>query len=232
MKYLQSAIISALIFGSSAVSAAPLAKGEIYIKDVSPSHWAYPAVKEVVEDYQIMKGDGRGNFAGYKTMSRYELASTVNNLIEFYNEEFAADRQDLSSLASIMEQFQEELRILEARLTSLNDKLALMEDSHGEDLSSLKTELAVSKEQIDVLEESGFIFDKLIKGTARDVKHVAYGFNHASPKTRKAAKHSMLEKPITQEWVGEELGSDIEVDAEVLIDTSSDLNGGYLIEAN
>lgn len=240
MRNINLLVILAILLGLSApsVSAAPFKSSQVLIRDVSPTHWAYDSVKEVVEDYQIMQGDGNGNFGGYRNMSRYELAATIANLIQFYNEEFAADREDLSSLANIMEQFQEELRILEARMASLNDKVANMEHILDTDGVAMKKQVAANTESIGVLEESGFIFDKLIKGTARDIKHVSYGFNHEPRWERvtreKSGNRYEHKKELSgdvgdQQWVSGEIKNEIE--GEVLSEVESSIeDDAYLIE--
>ena len=151
------------------------------LSDVDQNHWAYDSVKEVVEDYGIMRGDGTGRFFGYKQPTRYELATTISNLIKFYNEEFTADREDLTSLANIMEQFQQELRLLESQNADLRSQISRLE-------SGLEAKVAHNEEHIDTLRESGFIYDKVIKGTARDLKHIAYGFSHENEWAKRKAE--------------------------------------------
>lgn len=145
------------------------------VKDLPTSHWASGAVQEVV-DYGIMEGDGNGYFKGYKNLSRYEMAATINRLIEFYNQEFVADREDLSSLASIMEQFQGELRQLEGRVAQLNGELDVARKACGTQIARMSNDLDVAKGDIHGLQNEGFIYDDILKGTFHDVKYVFNGF--------------------------------------------------------
>ncbi len=233
MKRISASLLLSLGLFSSAVSAEaldPYAPKTVVLRDVSPSHWAYDDVKEVVEDYQIMKGYNGGNFAGYKNLTRYELASTISNMIKFYNQEFTADREDLTSLANIMEQFQEELRIVEARMLNLYRKVGSVERALNVDVADLKENVADNSGDIGVMQESGFILDKLVKGTARDIKHVAYGFSHKSPKERRLEREADLKD--AEDAL--ELQADTDV-AGQLIESRTDTlpnNGGgnYLIE--
>lgn len=188
------------------------------VRDIPTNHWAKDSVKEVVEDYGLMKGDGRGNFSGWKNLSRYELAVVLSNLLSFYNEEFAADREDLSSLANIMEQFQEELKILEARTAEMDAKLAEMEESHGGE-RNIGQRLVANEETVATMKESGFVLDKLVKGTARDLKHVAYGFSHTPRSSRKARykhKHGGAIKEVQATNGNGPINTTLEVEAEVL----------------
>lgn len=139
-------------------------------RDVSATHWANDAINNV-SDLEIMKGDPSGNFSGYRTLNRYELAVVIDNLMQVYNAEFAADREDLSNLVTIMEQFQDELRILEKRTAEISAKLDSI-STDDERTKELAQAVQLNNEQINSLQEKGFWVDTVIKGNYNDIKKV------------------------------------------------------------
>lgn len=179
------------------------------LRDVSSSHWAYGAVKEVVEDYQIMQGYPPGYFKGANTMTRYEFAVAISNLIGVYNKEFLADREDLSSLVHIMEQFQEELKMLTEKVSNMNEKISGLDNSISVikqnianiNLEELSNRLAGAEDRITELQNSGLVVDTLIKGTIRDVKKVGDSIGKLSSKIRTALKTDQEQTQVEQDLI-------------------------------
>lgn len=50
--------------------------------DVSPNHWAFTAIKNLMEKYKVMAGYPDMTFRGTKPVSRYELAAALNAILE------------------------------------------------------------------------------------------------------------------------------------------------------
>lgn len=50
--------------------------------DLSPNHWAFPAIKNLVDKYKVMGGYPDLTFRGTQPVSRYEAAQMLSNLIE------------------------------------------------------------------------------------------------------------------------------------------------------
>lgn len=59
--------------------------------DVKKSHWAYPAIEEVVDKYHIMSGFPDRTFQGAKTLSRYELAAALTKVVAVIESEKHVD---------------------------------------------------------------------------------------------------------------------------------------------
>ena len=73
--------------------------------DVTPDHWAYQALRSLVEKYRCISGSSEGNFNGNRAMNRYEFADALNNCL-------LKIRRSIGSLNNILPQ-QEELETLE-----------------------------------------------------------------------------------------------------------------------
>lgn len=56
------------------------------LTDVSESHWAYYALKNIVDKYKIMDGYPQKVFGGEQRLTRYEVASVLRRFVEFINE--------------------------------------------------------------------------------------------------------------------------------------------------
>jgi hypothetical protein len=155
-------------------------------EDVPMSHWARDSVKEISDEYKFMKGDPNGNFRGTSSVSRYELAVTLSRMLSFFNSEFDSSREDLNDVVSVMELFQNELKVLEDRNKEMSLKIQeldsglselnilISEIKSGKDLE--KDELLVRVKSVEELaqkaNEKGFFVDTLIMGPVNDVKHI------------------------------------------------------------
>ena len=89
--------------------------------DVSPNHWAYTAVNNLVEDYGCLAGYPDGTFRGNEAVTRYEFAAAMDACLGNFLQLVEQERQvDLG-------EFFEELEALEAELGTL-----LGEDTEAE----------------------------------------------------------------------------------------------------
>lgn len=52
------------------------------LSDVSPTDWAYQALKSLVEQYQVISGYPDGNFRGDRPLTRYEFAQILSATID------------------------------------------------------------------------------------------------------------------------------------------------------
>jgi len=60
------------------------------LTDIKEDHWATPAVRNIVNKYQIMVGYPDNTFKGYQTLTRYELAAVLRRFIEYVNRNITA----------------------------------------------------------------------------------------------------------------------------------------------
>jgi len=57
-------------------------EGEMSFSDVSPNHWAYRAIKKLVEEYGVLGGFPDGTFRGNRNLTRYEAAAMIAKVIK------------------------------------------------------------------------------------------------------------------------------------------------------
>ena len=82
--------------------------------DVSPNHWAYTAVNNLVDVYGCLSGYPDGTFRGNEAVTRYEFAAAMDACLGSFLQMVEQERQiDLG-------EFLEELDALEAELGTLS----------------------------------------------------------------------------------------------------------------
>lgn len=154
MKKLILVILAALFLTTAfATSSAGL------FSDMPEDHWAYEAVSNVV-DAGIMNGYPDGSFKGDKTVTRYELAETLNRMLSYVD---AADAS-LEELVFALSKKIAELSLSVSGSKQLSTDLA-------KDVAVLKTEMMAlvesmpSKEDIEAMskDNSDFLYSMILK---------------------------------------------------------------------
>lgn len=91
--------------------------------DVAPNHWAYTAIQELMEKYRIMGAYPDRTFRGQRTVTRYEIAAMLANVMDrFEHLEDAgtpATIQDVRVVDRLKDDFKVELVDLNTRLLAL-----------------------------------------------------------------------------------------------------------------
>ncbi|BAZ49000.1 carbohydrate-selective porin OprB [Nostoc sp. NIES-4103] len=104
------------------------------LEDVTPDHWAYEALRNLVEKYQCISGDGERNFNGNRAMSRYEFAAALNNCLlkvgrSIYSlDNKFANQEDLAVFQRLQAEFSQELQSITAKIDQLEDKTAFIQE--------------------------------------------------------------------------------------------------------
>jgi len=101
-------------------------EGEVNFSDLSPNHWAYKAVKKVVEEYGILGGFPDGTFKGSRNLSRYEAATIVVKLVEYMDQASAKGTNASSANKAIVDklkkEFMSEIDVVKADMKKLETK--------------------------------------------------------------------------------------------------------------
>lgn len=108
------------------------------LRDVNENHWAYEALRDLVEKYDVIEGYPDNTFRGERNATRWEMAAALNALIKSVGRDLArlgaekADRADLEKLARLQEEFRNELNALQARTDALEARAAAIEAKNEE----------------------------------------------------------------------------------------------------
>jgi hypothetical protein len=108
------------------------------LTDVNQSHWAYEALRDLVEKYDVIEGYPDHTFRGERNATRWELAAALNALIKSVGRDLArlgaekADKSDLETVARLQEEFKNELAALQARTDALESRASAIEAKNAE----------------------------------------------------------------------------------------------------
>lgn len=108
------------------------------LTDVNQNHWAYEALQDLVEKYDVIEGYPDHTFRGERTATRWELAAALNALIKSVGRDLArlgaekADKADLETLARLQDEFKNELAALQARTEALESRASAIEAKNAE----------------------------------------------------------------------------------------------------
>ncbi len=108
------------------------------LRDVDSSSWAYQALSDLVEKYDVIEGYPDYTFKGKRPATRYEMAAALNALIKAVGRDLArlgaekANKSDLATLARLQEEFRNELAAINARTTALESRASAIEAKNTE----------------------------------------------------------------------------------------------------
>ena len=150
------------------------------LSDIQGDEWAYKAVQGLVEKYDVLEGYPDGTYKGKKPTTRFELAAAVYDLATYFSDEIALDREDLAKLAKLLDEFSNDIKAIQGRVEQLEGKVTAVENR------TTTLEGQVAKHTAELLEHDkrlvyserrkGFIFERLVKGLAVDVRDFSRGF--------------------------------------------------------
>jgi hypothetical protein len=147
------------------------------LRDVSPTDWAYEALRSLVERYGCIVGYPDRTFRGNRATSRWEFAAGLNaclNTIErLLQENVAVLREDIEKLKRLAQEFEAELTALGARVSNLEERVAFLEDHQFSTTTKLRGETlftvssASGERALDFREQSLFNQGQLRNGRRR-----------------------------------------------------------------
>ncbi|MDJ0601434.1 MAG: iron uptake porin [Crocosphaera sp.] len=131
------------------------------LQDISPTEWAYEALRGLVERYGCIVGYPDRTFRGNRALSRYEFAAGLNacmNTIErLIQENVAVLREDIEKLKRLAREFEQELMALDARIDNLESRVSFLEDHQFSTTTKLTGEFVVGLTGITSGERNGGI---------------------------------------------------------------------------
>ena len=108
------------------------------LRDVDSSSWAYQALSDLVEKYDVIEGYPDYTFKGKRPATRYEMAAALNALIKSVGRDLArlgaekANKADLATLARLQDEFRNELAALNAKEAALESRASAIEAKNAE----------------------------------------------------------------------------------------------------
>lgn len=118
------------------------------LRDVSPTDWAFEALRSLVERYGCIVGYPDRTFRGNRALSRYEFAAGLNACMQQMERLIASSQtvvaEDLETLKRLMKEFENELAMLGARVDNLEARVAFLEDHQFSTTTKLRGEVVVA----------------------------------------------------------------------------------------
>ena len=104
------------------------------LRDVSPTDWAYEALRSLVDRYGCISGFPRRTYRGSQPLSRYEFAAGLNSCLNQIERLIASaassvEPADLETINRLSQEFEAELAALGGRVDELESRTAILEDN-------------------------------------------------------------------------------------------------------
>ena len=103
------------------------------LRDVSPTDWAYEALRSLVDRYGCISGFPSQTYRGDRSLTRYEFAAGLNSCLNQIERLLASsssvDRGDLATIERLSQEFDAELTAIGGRLDTLESRTAVLEDN-------------------------------------------------------------------------------------------------------
>jgi len=99
------------------------------LTDVTPRHWAYEALRDLVERYRCIDDFGERKFNGDRALSRYEFAAGLNLCLFKIKRLLSAletkvvSQKDLAAMQKLQEEFATELQATAGRIDQLEQRI-------------------------------------------------------------------------------------------------------------
>ena len=114
------------------------------LRDVSPTDWAYEALRSLVDRYGCIAGYPNQTYRGNQALTRYEFAAGLNSCLNQIERLIAStggvDQETLDTIARLTQEFEAELATLGGRVDELESRTAVLEDSQFSTTTKLKGE--------------------------------------------------------------------------------------------
>ena len=103
------------------------------LRDVSPTDWAYEALRSLVDRYGCISGFPNQTYRGSQPLSRYEFAAGLNSCLNQIERLIASTgsvgQEDIDTINRLGQEFEAELATLGGRVDELESRTAVLEDN-------------------------------------------------------------------------------------------------------
>lgn len=114
------------------------------LRDVSPTDWAYEALRSLVDRYGCIAGYPNQTYRGSQPLTRYEFAAGLNSCLNQIERLIASqggvDQETLDTIARLTQEFEAELATLGGRVDELESRTAVLEDNQFSTTTKLEGE--------------------------------------------------------------------------------------------
>lgn len=114
------------------------------LRDVSPTDWAYEALRSLVDRYGCIAGFPNQTYRGDQSLTRYEFAaglnSCLNQIERLISSQDSVSAEDLETVNRLTQEFEAELATLGGRVDEIESRTAALEDSQFSTTTKLQGE--------------------------------------------------------------------------------------------
>ena len=121
------------------------------LRDVSPTDWAYEALRSLVDRYGCISGFPNQTYRGNEPLTRYEFAAGLNSCLNQIERLIASgaggggvDPEQLQTIERLTQEFEAELATIGGRVDEIESRTAVLEDSQFSTTTKLKGEAIFS----------------------------------------------------------------------------------------
>ena len=118
------------------------------LRDVSPTDWAYEALRSLVDRYGCIAGFPNQTYRGDRPLSRYEFAAGLNSCLNQIERLIASSeaiiQEDLEIVNRLKQEFAAELVMLQGRVDNIETRTAFLEDNQFSTTTKLKGQVVFS----------------------------------------------------------------------------------------
>ncbi len=115
------------------------------LRDVSPTDWAYEALRSLVDRYGCISGFPNQTYRGNQALSRYEFAAGLNSCLNQIERLIASQgsvtSEDLDTINRLSQEFEAELATIGGRVDELESRTAVLEDTQFSTTTKLEGEV-------------------------------------------------------------------------------------------
>ena len=103
------------------------------LRDVSPTDWAYEALRSLVDRYSCISGFPNQTYRGSQPLSRYEFAAGLNSCLNQIERLIASTQsvssEDIATIQRLSQEFEAELATISGRVDEIESRSAILEDN-------------------------------------------------------------------------------------------------------